>query len=83
MTRPIDALFSGPDDTDEAAAKSALADHESAMKAWLASSPHDRPHHWRAVEAAWRRVKQLGVADQAQHAARTHFQHSGKLRSIQ
>jgi hypothetical protein len=76
MTRAIDALFSAP-----AAAAAAVTAHARATQAWLASSAAERPHHWRAVEAAWRTVKQLGVADQAQRAAVTLIQQNGKLRS--
>lgn len=46
---------------DHSAVRSALADHRFAVEQWLKSSPAERPHHWRAVEAAWRRCKQLGA----------------------
>lgn len=71
-----DAVADAPKD-----AKAALAAHQRATQAWLASPLAERPHHWRAVESAWSSVKQLGVADQAQRtAAALAIQHN-KLRS--
>lgn len=74
----VDMLFA-----DEAAppnVAAALAAHRNAMQAWLASPLSERPLHWRAVEAAWRTVKLLGVADEAKRNAANLAIHSGKLR---
>lgn len=64
------------------AARMAMADHRAAVEAWLKSSPAERPQHWRAVEAAWRRCKQLGAAQEASKQAAALMRAGGKLRSI-
>lgn len=62
-------------------ADAALIEHQQIMKAWLAAAHADRAYHWHKLEAAWRRVRALGVADQAQrNAAMLAVQH-GKTRS--
>ncbi len=59
----------------------ALAEHRRAMGAWLNSSMAQRAAHWFDLETAWRRVRALGVADQAQRNAATLAIIHGKLRS--
>lgn len=77
MTAPSEQTDALPD------VASVLAAHIDAVKAWLAASPAERPHHWRAVEAAWRKVKLVGAADEAKRNAASLATHSGKLRSNQ
>lgn len=67
---------------DHAAVRAALADHRFAVEQWLKSSPAERPHHWRAVEAAWRRCKQLGADVEASKQSAALMRADGKLRSI-
>lgn len=77
MTTPSAQTDAPPD------VASVLAAHLDAMKAWLAASPAERPHHWRAVESAWRKVKLAGAADEAKRNAANLAIHSGKLRRNQ
>lgn len=76
-----DALFGAPVNSSPAAAQKALLEHQHAVQRWLAAPLADRPHYWRAVETAWRRVKQSDGTLEAQRAATTLARDSGKLRS--
>lgn len=76
-----DALFGSAANSSPEAANKALLDHQHAVQRWLASPLADRPHFWRAVEAAWRRVKQSDGTLEAQRAATNLARNSGKLRS--
>lgn len=67
---------------DPTTARAALADHRFAVECWLKSTPAERPHHWRAVEAAWRRCKQLGADTEASKQSAALMRAGGKLRSI-
>lgn len=73
-----DSMFS---DLTHEAAGAVLLEHQAATQRWLAAAPADRPQLWRAVEAAWRRVKQHGLTSDAQHSSTTLARHHGKLRS--
>lgn len=59
----------------------ALIAHQRIMKDWLAAPHADRAYHWHKLEAAWRRVRALGVADQAQRNAAMLAVQYGKTRS--
>lgn len=65
-----------------AACNEILTAHHHAVKDWLDSPPGERAAKWRAVEAAWRRVKQTGAALQAARNAAAIMHAGGKLRSI-
>lgn len=69
-------------DADTSTTGQALAEHRAAVEAWLKSPSADRPHHWRAVEAAWRKCKQLGASLDASKQAAALMRADGKIRSI-
>lgn len=75
------ALFEAAAPATPEAENAALLAHQHAVQRWMAAPPDGRPLAWRAVESAWRRVKQLGCHDHAQYAATSLARNLNKLRS--
>lgn len=75
------ALFDVSAPATPEAENAALLAHQHAVQRWMAAAADERPHHWRAVESAWRRVKQLGCHDQAQYNSIKLARDHNKLRS--